>query len=254
MKSVLILLQFCGIIACIRADLNFGCDKKIHFVWTNEVGLEDAVKTCEFHNGTMGNWEFQFIMRRVNNFTGRDEIKAMWIYNTMNTIIPKKLNENFENLIDLRVENTDLSQIDAVVTVGLSKIRRLYLGKNEISKISHDAFNEMTHLQIISLNNNRISHIKDSTFKLQVHLQKISLSFNKLSQISNKLFSGNEKLQEIYLQGNNLNTIESDAFEKTALKVIDLRDNDCVNLSTFPDGNDIYDVLDKVQEQCQTTN
>lgn len=237
-------------------NAKFSCEinKNVYFIWSDEVGIE-ALKTCEF--GELKERDLNKFMKRskTHNQEKRDQIEAFWIYKchgmaqAMITNLAT-INEDFKKVVDMRIEKTDLLHVSSEVLKGLTNIKRLYLGNNQITQVTPDAFEKLTNLQILFLNKNDISHLSDDSFNQLIHLRKISLSFNSLTEISENLFSENSQLSEIYLRGNQLQIIASSAFERTSLHTLDVRENNCVNLSTFPDIKDLYSLLVEIRENC----
>ncbi|KAG5670279.1 hypothetical protein PVAND_000556 [Polypedilum vanderplanki] len=249
-KSKLVLLQFYCLILY-TSGLTIFTDKNVHFVWSNDVGLENAVKTIEIANGNMFHPKLKYILNKTSQQKNTsDKFKALWINNTINTHIPQIL-EEFKNITDVRIENTDLSQFDENVLKRLTNIKRLYLGRNIIGEVTRDALTKLIHLEILCLNNNKINSLDDRTLERTTELRKINLSYNNLKEISSDLFSNNRQLQEIYLEGNKLQIIAENAFENLNLKALTLAWNDCIDMSTFSYEKNINELLLEVRENCK---
>jgi Leucine rich repeat len=158
-----------------------------------------------------------------------EEVEAIYITNTTNTTIPQYYIEFFENAISFRIDHTDYSKVTAFPS-RCSHLQNLYLGENAIKSIDHNAFSNLFNVVTLYLNNNYLTHLSDETFSKMVNLELIMLSNNRLSSINSKHFDGNTKLETIFLDNNELSVISSHLFGNANLRVIDLRENNCIDM------------------------
>lgn len=136
---------------------------------------------------------------------------------------------------------------------GANKMRKLFLSKNHISKVSVDAFTDTKELESLDLSGNKITEVIKGTFNNTVRLNQLSLADNEFATIPDicslkylwKLnLTGNyisavyvnsfcplNYLTSLSLANNNISTIGSRAFANLQnLKDLDLSGNKLIQL------------------------
>ena len=157
---------------------------------------------------------------------------------------------NLEELIQLNVDNNNLSDINALGTIKCNRLKNLSLNKNDISDINIFANDIFFNLETLSLNNNNISDINilekanfpklkelDLSSNIIVDikvlekvtfpkLEELNLNKNKISDIEILSKINLESLKFLYLSGNkisNIKVLENFRFNK--LKNLNLSQN-----------------------------
>ncbi len=104
----------------------------------------------------------------------------------------------FPNLRSMEVSYTHSSILKQIPF----NLDELFLGHNQISRISEDTFLHTTHLTDLDLSFNRISTIERKSFNSLTELKTLNLSNNSIGTIDNELFKYNRKLEVLQLQNN----------------------------------------------------
>lgn len=240
MQNLIKLLVLFGA-CCIEAQFSY---EKYSHIWDKEVHVN---YTCVIEHTDMKGIEADF-----SDEQNADKVQAFYIHHTTSTTIPQDYVKIFTKLINLRVEHTDLKLVTAKVLLNLSQLKNLYLGKNQIDEIGHDAFDSFHNLETLYLNGNKISQLDDLIFASLHKLKMIMLDDNHLKRLSAKLFSRNLKLKNVYVANNKIKYIAPSFFDHLSIKNCDLTNNKCINLKTG--WNNIQDLKLQVENCCQVHN
>jgi len=99
-------------------------------------------------------------------------------------------------LIGLKIKQiTEAESCKRVSTQKMAQIKKLSLEFEEISTISHDAFQGLTALEQINLASNYIETIPANTFRGLVSLSQLDLSYNFISEISRSALGLSHKVR-----------------------------------------------------------
>lgn len=111
------------------------------------------------------------------------------------------------NLENLYVRNNKLRIISDKLLVGASKLQRLHLDTNEITRVGK-AFNDCMKLKILSLSNNPVEDVNLSTIATLKDLDTLFLDYTyfQFSQKIPSTTSTESKLKTIWLNGNELSS------------------------------------------------
>ncbi|XP_045165032.2 myoblast growth factor receptor egl-15-like [Mercenaria mercenaria] len=133
-------------------------------------------------------------------------------------------------VVDLEINNCELTKISAGVLSNLPKLRYINLGSNTISVLDTMSFSNMTELQTINLSNNRLTAIQPATFSNLPKLNEISLQNNMISEISRNAFQNVPSLVVIYLDHNRLQALPYSAFRPAKIKFMHASNNEIQEL------------------------
>jgi Leucine-rich repeat (LRR) protein len=160
------------------------------------------------------------------------DVNRVVMYKLDVSYIPGNLTIHFPFLKVLQVKNCGLKNLTR--STELNRLRRLYLGFNEISEIPVIYFWSFCRLQILSLFGNRISDIPKMAFRDLKSLEKLSLSQNRLTYLHPYLFECTQKLTQIDLDGNQFLRVPSGLFANNENLIrLSMRNNQIIDI-----GND----------------
>ncbi len=121
----------------------------------------------------------------------------------------------------------------------LSKITSIDLSGQGIKSFKAGDFSGLSALKLLKLGDNQLTGIPEGLFDDLPALQYLYLNKNGLTELHGDLFKGLSRLEILYLYDNSLAALPPDLFEDlTSLKQLNLTDN---NLETLPD--DVFNPL-----------
>ncbi len=125
----------------------------------------------------------------------------------------------------------------------LSKITSIDLSGQGIKSFNVGDFSGLSALKLLKLGDNQLTGIPEGLFDDLPALQYLYLNKNGLTELHGDLFKGLSRLEILYLYDNSLAALPPDLFEDlTSLKQLNLTDN---NLETLPD--DVFNPLVKLE-------
>ncbi len=125
----------------------------------------------------------------------------------------------------------------------LSKITSIDLSGQGIKSFKAGDFSGLSALKLLKLGDNQLTGIPEGLFDDLPALQYLYLNKNGLTELHGDLFKGLSRLEILYLYDNSLAALPPDLFEDlTSLKQLNLTDN---NLETLPD--DVFNPLVKLE-------
>ncbi|XP_050511874.1 toll-like receptor 3 [Diabrotica virgifera virgifera] len=153
----------------------------------------------------------------------------------------------------LTILSSNLSEIPNSPFVNIKNISKLVLKHLDIFKLSSDAFNELSLVEI-NLSNNRLSEINLTVFNWLANLEILDLSFNQISTIKNYSFGGVINLKTLNLSHNNLLTFSYKVFNPKMhpMDTLDLSFNEITHFtvdikikmkSLFLNNNELKEIL-----------
>lgn len=173
--------------------------------------------------------------------------------------LPANVTLHFTKLRTLQVKQCGLKGLTR--STDFIKLRRLYLGFNEIKNIPTTyfwhfcqlevlslfqnqiasiplmAFRDLISLKRLSLNGNRLKSIDSRLFANCVSMEVVDLDNNELKAIDGSLFADQKRIRKIFMRGNRLESIETDFLENATLSVADFSKNPCIDFSLPQDGD-----------------
>ena len=117
-----------------------------------------------------------------------------------------------DDTVHLLLQDNDIEEVGYInSTLGqISRLKKLFLHNNNISKIAPDAFAGVQNIDTLLLHFNSIQNISSAWFKGLRQLEWLWLNNNDASVIHDDAFLGLTNLRELYLQNNrfqNLHTL-----------------------------------------------
>jgi Leucine-rich repeat (LRR) protein len=113
-----------------------------------------GVKTCEMRNSTSIPGDGYKVYPRDESITGLD-----FDDNNKISFLPIKVHETFPNLLLYTASKCSLTKITKKNFEGLSKLKGLWLGTNQITTINDDTFEDLVSLKRLYLSKKIYFHI-----------------------------------------------------------------------------------------------
>ena len=130
----------------------------------------------------------------------------------------------------LDLERNKISSISPDAFLGLHKLIRLELGRNQLSLVNKGWFRDLSKLERLDLRLNQLKEISDESFAALTKLKRLNLNSNNIEIVSRKTFKHNEQLQLIDMKHNQIKQIQVDTFAHLSqLTRLDLDFNDCID-------------------------
>jgi hypothetical protein len=137
------------------------------------------------------------------------------------------------DLEELIIVGTPIAKVKTGALVGLAKLNKLDLSKNQIEAVDSDAFDEVDTVTSLDLSDNKLRILGKKTFQSLKTLVYLNLKGNKLEGLVSGIFQFQSVLIELDLQSNLLtsNGVEPDAFSFTKKGADGLRDLSILRLN-----------------------
>lgn len=201
------------------------------------------------------------------------DVYRLTFWNLTISYLPANITQHFTKLRTLQVKQCGLKTLTR--SKDFIKLRRLYLGfneiknipttyfwhfcqlevlslfQNQISSIPLMAFRDLISLKRLSLNGNRLKSIDSQMFANCVNMEVVDLDNNELKAIDGSLFAEQKRIRKVFMRGNKLKSIEVNFLANATLSVADFSKNPCIDFSLPQDGD--YQRLQKIfLKYCKT--
>ncbi|KAK6625529.1 hypothetical protein RUM43_005828 [Polyplax serrata] len=150
------------------------------------------------------------------------------------SVLHNKAFEGMDTLEILTIYENKISVIEADAFKGLEKkLKRLNLGKNELTSVPTHALYYMDNLKKLEMQENKITEISEEDFKGMHSLDALILAHNRIKEVGANVFRHLGLLTSLELEGNSIYHLDPDAFTglEENLQYLRLGDN---NLHTIP--------------------
>ena len=142
--------------------------------------------------------------------------------------------EHLASITVLDISSKRIARLEEGDFAGLSGLRRLHLGGNELNSLPSGVFSELVSLEELHLDGNELGGLPSGIFGGLVGLRELSLSGNELQELEAGVFGGLNALGSLYLDNNELSGLRSDTFVGLSrLSSLRLHDN---RLAGLPEG------------------
>lgn len=157
------------------------------------------------------------------------DVTSMLIYDVLMMYIPKNLHTLFNNLIELRIVSTGLSEVNKD-DLQFKNLRMLDLSHNNLMNIPVDLFEKMELLEVLDLSYNNIEIFNSKSIVFLNSLEALYLNENEMKYLSGDFI-------DVFLSMN-----------AKSFKIIDLSKNLCIDVQ-YPSYN-LTEVVEKISEYC----
>ena len=137
-----------------------------------------------------------------------------------------------ETVLDLNLENNNITSIPSRAFSKLSKLQTLNLNHNNIQSIEAFAFDGLECITKLQLRKNQLKALESNSFANIPCLQNLTLAYNVIEQISEDAFDGTTAIRRLVLDGNSFTTVPS-VGHQPYLNELHLFTNNIVG-ATFP--------------------
>ena len=148
----------------------------------------------------------------INIFTPIISLKHLILTSNGLTTLPSFTSRIY--LVNLELNNNQLSQSIFEQFESLSKLKILDLSDNNIANIPPRAFARCKSLKVLSLSTNQIRRIEPFAFEHMNNLKVLDLSGNKLTVVSNASFIGLGNVSVLEMQDNEITNINTQLFQQ----------------------------------------
>ena len=130
-----------------------------------------------------------------------------------------------KSLEKLSIGKNQIQDISGIINMGITWIRTLILGHNNIRRLPAIVFQTIQVLTL-DLSNNKLKSLESHSFTAyQGYLAYLALSNNQLTYISASAFKGLTNLNTLFLFGNNIGRIHPNAFQNMSIMNLFLYSN-----------------------------
>ncbi|XP_058123482.1 uncharacterized protein LOC131294639 [Anopheles ziemanni] len=119
--------------------------------------------------------------------------------------IPKQLLHSFPNVEILHLENLQTKTVKSEALRNGTRIKRLYLGKNNIEALDDDVFDGLHSVEHISLAENRLAALPPTLFQQTRKLKTLTVAGNNLERIEDGTFQLTTELKYVNISNNKVN-------------------------------------------------
>jgi Leucine-rich repeat (LRR) protein len=145
----------------------------------------EIIDSNDFHNIEVFNISGNNLMR-VNYFKNWSHLQILNLCGNEIEIINKDDFSGLENLVELKLNNNNLTEVVSFSFQSLTKLKKLHLCLNKIEKIDTDGFIGLENLEELDLANNRLIKFNANIFESLKTLKKLDISDNRTQKISYK--------------------------------------------------------------------
>lgn len=179
-----------------------------------------------------------------------DDVLVFYAYNPSIFYIPKSIGEFFPNLKFLRITKSALRYTEFRDYKNLKHLHTLDLSWNKIERISQCAFHYLETLVKINLSGNRIKSLHEKIFVNLPLLEDFLANSNNITHLDEEIFQNNLQLRAIEMRDNKLEVIEVNFQKMTAIKLVDFRGNDCIDI-IYECCIHVMDLLSNITSGCK---
>lgn len=205
-----------------------------HVTLQCDFSITDFGHICTARNLNITSTNVTFIRVSTEyNYGVRNERVINLIISRQNlNYIPEGLSNFFKNLERLTIYKSNLLTLRFTDFIGLEHLEQIFIIGNSIQFIDERTFQSVPHLRILDLSDNKITAIPFQTFASSVELNILTLSRNMIRIFDIEPFPVGSGLRELRINRNRLERMNlASVMFARGLKVLDLEDNLCINLS-----------------------
>lgn len=208
--------------------------------------------TCQAQNLTVSYSGIVLAPKGDNN--NWKSVEAIRIDGQNIKVFPLNVGKLFPQLKVIKAKNSKLTLIEKLSFMNMQNVEILDLPSNLLEKIAFNTFWHLTNLKELDLSRNRLKDINKKTFSYNPNLEDIDASHNEIKILRNDLFKYNEKLKSINFNHNKISQVAFRFDARFTSVDIFLVNNDCFNQMFLIDGEQNFNVVNKLLAQnCTDT-
>ncbi|KAJ6648828.1 Serine protease gd [Pseudolycoriella hygida] len=177
---------------------------------------------------------------QVEAFTGTHQsgydnvnVTQIWFWHGVVSSIPDGIGLKFQNLEKLLVgyddRNLGLKSLKRSNFMDMPQLTLVQLHKNNIKTVKVDTLWEIPNLEFFHLTDGKLKVLPEKFFEKNTNLRIVRLNGNEIEYLPLDLFKHNPLIEEVNFKDNNLRSISTVFTGLTAVKVIDLHGNSCID-------------------------
>jgi Leucine rich repeat len=180
------------------------------------------------------------------------DIAHLWINFSPSTYIFSGIGETFINLKELWINRQSIKFVERSDFAGLTQLEVLLLFQNQIEFLPEDVFWDLPNLERLWFFGNKIKKLPENIFKNLKKLRVINFSGNRIEHLPRNLFANNLEIEFISAYNNPLKVIDVDFTKLKILKLLNLRNANCIN---FEDrfNNQLREAQRLINQNCTET-
>ncbi|CRK92032.1 CLUMA_CG005612, isoform A [Clunio marinus] len=160
-------------------------------------------------------------------FNGLKVLSKLTLNNNLISIIEPKVFNNCSDLKELDLSSNQLQEVPEALK-GLTVLKTLDLGENQIAQFRAGAFQNLNQLTGLRLIDNQIENITKGMFESLPHLSVLNLAKNRIQLIERGSFDFNKEIEAIRMDGNFINDINGIFSTLSSLMWLNLAENHLV--------------------------
>lgn len=160
-------------------------------------------------------------------FNGLKVLSKLTLNNNLISIVEMGVFSNCTDLKELDLSSNQLQEVPEAIR-GLSVLKTLDLGENQITQFKAGAFNGLTQLTGLRLIDNQIENITKGMFESLPHLSVLNLAKNRIQAIERGSFDANKEIEAIRMDGNFVSDINGIFSTLSSLMWLNLAENHLV--------------------------
>ncbi|XP_050537714.1 protein artichoke-like [Daktulosphaira vitifoliae] len=158
-------------------------------------------------------------------------------YSELHDLHNRKFNELGIPIVDLKLNNNNLSSLPDDAFIGMNKIRILYLSDNRLTEVPTQIFKHMPSIEVLNLARNSIHSVASGDFQSLSLMSTFVMATNNLTDITNGSFP--KTLRKVQLGANNLTELNGNLRNQKDLEWLWLENNRIKSLDgELPEDND----------------
>jgi Leucine-rich repeat (LRR) protein len=191
----------------------------------NSIGyIEDNAFAPLYNLHTLNLAENRLHTLSDNIFNGLKVLSKLTLNNNLISIIESNVFSNCSDLKELDLSSNQLQSVPDALR-GLTVLKTLDLGENQISQFKAGAFKNLNQLTGLRLIDNQIENITKGMFESLPHLSVLNLAKNRIQTIERGSFDMNKEIEAIRMDGNFISDINGVFSTLSSLMWLNLAEN-----------------------------
>jgi Leucine-rich repeat (LRR) protein len=194
----------------------------------NSIGyIEDNAFTPLYNLHTLNLAENRLHTLSDNIFNGLKVLSKLTLNNNLISIIETDVFSNCTDLKELDLSSNQLQDVPEAIK-GLTVLKTLDLGENQITQFKGGAFKNLNQLTGLRLIDNQIENITKGMFDSLPRLSVLNLAKNRIQAIERGSFDSNKEIEAIRMDGNFVSDINGIFSTLSSLMWLNLAENHLV--------------------------
>ena len=162
------------------------------------------------------------LVKISSNHSSTIELKCLRISNVdLSQQINKELFYGMKSLIELKLININLKNVDFLDADELSNLEFLYLNSNQITVLRKGAFSKVKKLKRLNLSNNQIERLVSGVFEGLNCLELLAINSNRFNakSIDKRVFDGLNCLKTLFIRDDKTRFVNFDHLKRNGFDI-----------------------------------